>query len=627
MKVSPFFVAPLEMNSTVEIDGCEVTIVDANHCPGAVQFLVKVSVADGRRSERYVHTGDFRFSESMKKDRALNEFVGSEAVFLDTTYCNPRYVFPSQDESIEYVVSVIQKIRDQNDGLGNVLILIATYVIGKERILLEVSKRLGCLLHVDGRKMDVLSCLGFEESDIFTQDDKASSIHVIGWNVLGDTWPYFRPNFVKMKEIMLERGYSKAVGFVSTGWMYETKHKGFAVRSKDELDIHLVPYSEHSSYKELRDYVRFLRPKRVIPTVGVDVEKLDSKGALALCKHFQGLMDENANKQEFLLAFNKNVYTVDDVDEADKVEGSNVNRSSDSEELSGIDIEDAKSELRESLPKWVTEDQILELIKSFKGDTVEAITEFFERETEFYEKANVINLPATDSDAQTSTQIVFPAINTSQESKKPVINLFDISTKSKSQNLAIVKSSLPNKRVLPSKTSLPKKRASTSSIQNKINKKRKTSSTSMASGSKQSMITNFFGKVISTSHEDDMAVNQEKNASVDFEKELDQFMQIVEDGISRNAAASLLEKVQGNVNEAVDTYYNILTEVFGDEDTLSISTQDINNSSKEQNNMSSLFIHATSSEDTSMMNVSLPIEKYSPIDHGLKHVAFINFPL
>ena len=45
-----------------------------------------------------------------------------------------------------------------------------------------------------------------------------------------------------------------------TGWMYEMKRHTFPVREKGPCKIHLVPYSEHSSYKELRDYVQFLRP-------------------------------------------------------------------------------------------------------------------------------------------------------------------------------------------------------------------------------------------------------------------------------------------------------------------------------------------------------------------------------
>ena len=55
----------------------------------------------------------------------------------------------------------------------------------------------------------------------------------------------------------------QVVGFVPTGWMYEMKRKAFPVREKGPCFIHLVPYSEHSSYSELREYVRFLRPHKV----------------------------------------------------------------------------------------------------------------------------------------------------------------------------------------------------------------------------------------------------------------------------------------------------------------------------------------------------------------------------
>jgi len=55
----------------------------------------------------------------------------------------------------------------------------------------------------------------------------------------------------------------QVVGFVPTGWMYEMKRKAFPVREKGSCFIHLVPYSEHSSYSELREYVRFLKPHKV----------------------------------------------------------------------------------------------------------------------------------------------------------------------------------------------------------------------------------------------------------------------------------------------------------------------------------------------------------------------------
>ncbi|CAI0450959.1 unnamed protein product [Linum tenue] len=253
LRIPKQFVFPLPLRETALLDGSEVTLVDANHCPGAVQFLFKVPAKSSTTGfEMYVHTGDFRYISSMSEDALLRGFIGCDAVFLDTTYCNPKYVFPAQDEAVDYVVSVIDSVRKECLD-KRVLFLIATYVIGKERILLETARRCKTKVLVDGKKMEVLRVLGYGETEGFTEDVLESDVHVVGWNVLGETWPYFRPNFVKMAEIMAERGYSRVVGFVPTGWTYEVKRNKFAVRTKDSCEVHLVPYSEHSNYDELRD--------------------------------------------------------------------------------------------------------------------------------------------------------------------------------------------------------------------------------------------------------------------------------------------------------------------------------------------------------------------------------------
>lgn len=41
------------------------------------------------------------------------------------------------------------------------------------------------------------------------------------------------------------------------------KRSVFSVHSKGALSVHLVPYSEHSSYPELLEYVKWLRPRQV----------------------------------------------------------------------------------------------------------------------------------------------------------------------------------------------------------------------------------------------------------------------------------------------------------------------------------------------------------------------------
>ncbi|XP_059670729.1 DNA ligase 6 isoform X2 [Cornus florida] len=583
LKVSSLFVVPLSLSEPVSIDGCEVTLVDANHCPGAVQFLFKVPGIDGK-CERYVHTGDFRYCNSMKLEPTLSEFFGSDAIFLDTTYCNPKFVFPSQEESIGYIVSVIERIAVENVGsLKSVLFLVATYVIGKERILLEIARKCKRRIHVDARKMAILRILGVGEDGVFTEEESESDVHVVGWNVLGETWPYFRPNFVKMKEIMDERGYSKVVGFVPTGWTYEVKRNKFAVRTKDSFEIHLVPYSEHSNYDELREYVKFLKPKRVIPTVGVDVEKLDSKHVNAMQKHFAGLVDEMAIKQEFLMGFHfGSRETLENVEEDfDTVPNQTVDHeietaspelkssysidqgrgthssfpreepvSKDLVRLNDNDIEEILQELRDCLPKWVTQDQMLELLSSSGRNIVEAVSNFYERETEFYEQA--IACTSQTSLSNDSAPLSKPY---SVKSPPRSVNVFLNQTYKSPDTRHSIKSSIsPNK----------KRR----NLDDKPNKKARTSSSLESSGPKQCRITRFFNKLapnVSQGSGNETVFEQCHNdenlspsgSTKSYKEEVDQFIQIVNGSESlRSYAATILEETKGDINIALDIYYS-----------------------------------------------------------------------
>ncbi|KAM0875978.1 hypothetical protein ACQ4PT_036453 [Festuca glaucescens] len=637
LSVPPELIVSVDIDVRVTVDGWGVVAVDANHCPGAVQFLF---TSPGPRAERYVHTGDFRYTPSMRSNPNLLEFVGADALFLDTTYCNPKFTFPSQEDSVEYVANTIKKVKEESGAAGErVLCLIATYVVGKERILLEVARRCGCVIHVDKRKMEILTVLGFGgENGVFTEDAATTDVHVTGWNILGETWPYFRPNFVKMKEIMLERGYTKAVGFVPTGWMHETKKEGFAVREKDSIKIHLVPYSEHSSYDELRDYVKFLHPKRVIPTVGVDGGKLDGKDVISLQIHFAGLVDETANKHEFLMAFHRSSTSVSHEDVLAKC-----SREQDSEDCASLPehnfvselpgssqikiTEEMKKELSDCLPSWVNQEQILGLLMSSGGDVVQAASDFFERERDFFEEANVSNNEKPKSgEIRTSDQ----GSSAEASSQTPV----KMKHSTNLVNLTPVKmsSTLPKKE---------KKRGS--STVSKSKKKGRSNVSTESGGRKQPTITNFFGrataaasksetgdKVTMDSHENNGDNDSQLTDTVKSHQQgVNQLLQIVGGNMSRESAISLLEKTGGDINVAVDIFYSKIPNNDVPDNVKSIvpqntqnemidrynSTNIVHNSSQATPKIQNLYVQ-TSVAQADSVNMSLPVEKYLPIEHG-----------
>eukprot|EP00803_Ostreobium_quekettii_P008788 evm.model.scf_1474EXC.2 EVM.evm.TU.scf_1474EXC.2 scf_1474EXC:16266-31624(-) len=296
--VNPKYIHALPMDIPRNVEGVEVILVDANHCPGAVQFLFRLP--DGRR---YVHCGDMRYCPEMLMHPHLKRCIGARALFLDTTYCNPKYTFPPQKESIDYVATQIAGLlKAEAEGGHKCAFLISTYGIGKERILLEVHRRCGVRISVTDRKYGVLQCLEWENesfSDIFTVCAEQTPVRVVRWNFLGDVWPFFKPNFVNMEAYRAEAGVDKVVGFVPTGWTYDSKRASFDVRRKGACEVHLVPYSEHSSYSELREFVRGMKPREVIPTVVNDKDTNGRKQAVLL-RHFRNLVDETASKADFL---------------------------------------------------------------------------------------------------------------------------------------------------------------------------------------------------------------------------------------------------------------------------------------------------------------------------------------
>ncbi|XP_028785526.1 DNA ligase 6-like isoform X2 [Neltuma alba] len=648
------FVVPLRLCEPVEIDGCEVTLIDANHCPGAVQFLFKIPGVDGK-CERYVHTGDFRFSKAMKSEPLLAAYVGADAVFLDTTYCHPKFQFPSQEESVAYIVDVVERAENENDGsIGNVLFLVATYVVGKEKILLELARRFKRKVHVDARKMEVLRVLGYGEGGDFTVDDSQTNIHVVGWNVLGETWPYFRPNFVRMKEIMTERGYSKVVGFVPTGWTYEVKRNKFTVKSKDSFQIHLVPYSEHSNYDELREYVKFLKPKRVVPTVGVDVDKTDSKHVEKMMKHFAGLVDETANKQEFLKGFHftsseggfkfdkddndamkpgqdmeAEVKLFDKGDDKSINPDISLNLSSTLEEPDLRDPTSLKDEETEKigqemscyLPAWVTQGQVLELISNARGNVVEAVSSFFERETEFHDQVfscqTSVSASTCLSDGSDLLSIA-PVV-----SSKTCLSV-DISP---SQDFKL---SAPRNSVASSISPAKRKRNS----ERKLNKKVKVHTKSESSGPKQSRITKFFTKALPDITQSgnfeastDQSPKDENLLQFDVEKayedEINQFMQIINgDESLKSYAITIIEKTKGDLNKALDIYYRNPGNFAENEKSVQLECKVDNSSERKcvsqelRSTPHDISVRSISRESVDATLVPLPPKEYNPKEHA-----------
>ncbi|OIT36530.1 PREDICTED: DNA cross-link repair 1A protein [Nicotiana attenuata] len=245
----------LPINQKINIEGIDVICFDANHCPGSLIILFEPP-----NGKAVLHTGDFRFCEEMTRNSIL-QTCGVHTLILDTTYCDPQYDFPKQEAVIQFVIESIQAETFNS----KTLFLIGSYTIGKERLFVEVARALQKKVYITASKLRILQCLGFPREDMqfFTLNEQESQIHVVPMWTLA--------SFKRLKYVSNQYAgrYSLIVAFSPTGWSFgKGKKKSTGSRWQQGTIIRYeVPYSEHSSFSELKEFVKFVSPVNIIPSV------------------------------------------------------------------------------------------------------------------------------------------------------------------------------------------------------------------------------------------------------------------------------------------------------------------------------------------------------------------------
>ncbi|XP_031288222.1 DNA cross-link repair protein SNM1 [Pistacia vera] len=258
LSVNSLYINSLELNAEYVIEGVKVRLLEANHCPGAA--LIHFRLPDG---QCYLHTGDFRACKLMQTYPLLvNHRVN--VLYLDTTYCNPKYKFPSKEDVLNYVVKVTKNfLRKQ----PKTLVVVGAYSIGKECVFLAISKALGVKIYANASRRRVLQSFDWHEL--------SGSLCTQGNDTLLHVLPISALRFETLKDYLKSytNQYAAVLAFRPTGWTYSESMGNqlsfIKPSSRGNITIYGVPYSEHSSFTELREFVQFLRPDKIIPTVNV----------------------------------------------------------------------------------------------------------------------------------------------------------------------------------------------------------------------------------------------------------------------------------------------------------------------------------------------------------------------
>lgn len=256
--INPLFIHTLDLDVEHVIEGIKVTMLEANHCPGAA--LIHFNLPSG---QCYLHTGDFRASKLMQTyPLLLNQRVN--VLYLDTTYCNPKYRFPLKEEVLNFVVKVTKNILKKQP---KTLIIVGAYSIGKESVYLAISKALMVKIYANSSRRRILQSFGWPEiSGSICTDGNDTPLHVLPMSSL---------KFEILEKYLKSYSgrYTSVLAFRPTGWTFsETTGSQLDLIKpsfKGSVTIYGVPYSEHSSFTELKEFVQFLGPEKIIPTVNV----------------------------------------------------------------------------------------------------------------------------------------------------------------------------------------------------------------------------------------------------------------------------------------------------------------------------------------------------------------------
>ncbi len=178
---------------------------------------------------------------------------------------------------------------DSSKPRGRLLVICGTYSIGKERICLGIARALDCKIWAPAGKRKI--CAALEDEELIsrlTDDPLEAQIHMqmlmeIRAETLQDYLNTYKPHF------------SRIVGFRPSGWNYRPPKSRFVESPSIDTILHStnwrssfsmqelvpmrgstreatcfgVPYSEHSSFRELTMFCCALRIEKIIPTVNI----------------------------------------------------------------------------------------------------------------------------------------------------------------------------------------------------------------------------------------------------------------------------------------------------------------------------------------------------------------------
>jgi hypothetical protein len=173
---------PLDTPTTIELapgNSLRVTLVDANHCVGAVMFLIE---GDGKA---VLYTGDIRaetwWVNSIVQNPVLLPYTLGDrrldCMYLDSTFATKREPYKTFPSKAEGICELIQKVSQYPD---NTIFYFHSWTFGYENVWIALSSFLGSRIHLDDYRARIYGSLStmdkkqLRESGLNVQSDNKS---------------------------------------------------------------------------------------------------------------------------------------------------------------------------------------------------------------------------------------------------------------------------------------------------------------------------------------------------------------------------------------------------------------------------------------------------------------------
>lgn len=243
--------------ATGEKEELVVTLLPAGHCPGSVMFLFEGSQGN------VLYTGDFRFAAGdvsrMEHLHSGSRVKDIQTIYLDSTFYDPRfYQIPTREVCLKGISELIGNWISQSSYHVAWLNCKAAY--GYEYLFTNLGEEFNTQIHVKNLAMfkkmpEILS---------YVTTDRRTQIHACRHPKDEEFFQGSRlpcgctaPDGTPLRIISIKP---------STMWFGERTKKTNVI-IKTGASSYRACFSFHSSYSEIKDFLSYLQPVNIYPSV------------------------------------------------------------------------------------------------------------------------------------------------------------------------------------------------------------------------------------------------------------------------------------------------------------------------------------------------------------------------